>query len=302
MVFLHDAGWPAHSIFAEMGTGARMIGVYHGGSAGTRVRLANMLERHVTLRPEVSDGLHALGVPYARINEVTPSVSEGFFRHHHKSHLKSGAPLTIGFVGRPGTPKGIDTAVRSIRYLREKLGPLRFELVGALAPHDDAAITELAERFTAMDVDFAARGRTANADMPQVMLGWDILAFPSREEGCPRTVLEANALGVPVVGITGVLPKKLVDDKTIRSCDRDRFPQTLLTALLEAPGNSRDSVARTHDFGGAQLDAVVDLLPESKPRVKTSPTAMLGTSAELALGASLPVRVRRKWRWLREHR
>jgi len=106
------------------------------------------------------------------------------------------APV-IGCVGRLEPRKGQLELVQAFAELRKTVPGARLELIGPVADHDyarqlDAAIGRLG-LATATDV----AGRVA--DVAGRVRDWDLLVSMSHDEGQGLAVLEAMALGVPVV-------------------------------------------------------------------------------------------------------
>ena len=280
--FIHGASRPADILCAESARSAHVVGVYHGGAAGGSDRLKDLAERHVVLRSEVTQSLTTLGYDHSIIVELTPSVASGFFDTPRNSHV--GRRVTVGFLGRPVYSKGADSIGPTLRALGVAGHEVLLEIVGAL---DVDEIGWLREEVLAAGSEFRSLGFIPNADIPQVIARWDVLFFPSRSEGCPRSVLEAMACGIPVVGVTGVIPDKLVHGQLVRVVDRADLPSAVVAALSGRAGRWATTArpAHRHVQGAADLDDIVEGLPAQPPKRGSAPMSTLRALASIATHA-----------------
>ncbi len=117
---------------------------------------------------------------------------------------------TIGFVGRLSEEKGVQTLVESMPQVKAGVPGVRL-LVAGTGPVE-AQLKKLAQDLKLDDsIDFL--GFCPNAF--EVMDRLDVFVLPSRTEGCPIVVLEAMAMGVPVVATNvGGTPELLEDNVT----------------------------------------------------------------------------------------
>jgi glycosyltransferase involved in cell wall biosynthesis len=128
------------------------------------------------------------------------------------------API-IGFVGRLVADKGIGDIFEAYLRLRERFSDLRLLLVGGFEEGDPVA-TAIRERIK-RDPYVTITGFVMDtAPYYQIM---DVLALPTRREGFPTVILQANAAGKAVVAYraTGTVDA-VVDGET---------------GILVAPGN-----------------------------------------------------------------
>lgn len=121
--------------------------------------------------------------------------------------------VTLAFIGRLTADKGPDALIQALPRIAEQGERVQVIVVGAQDEPDSAVYR---------DQLVAAGGRVAVVDeVPDVrpLLGAaDILVLPTRREGMPNVVLEASAMGVPVIttdatgavdsvvdGVTGII-------------------------------------------------------------------------------------------------
>ena len=111
--------------------------------------------------------------------------------------------LVIGTAGRLSAVKGHDTFLRAARLILDREPGARFMIVGG-GPLED----ELMALASALGIAHACRFLGARNDVHDLMTAMDVFVLPSRNEGLPMAILEAMALGKPVVASNvGGLPE-----------------------------------------------------------------------------------------------
>jgi glycosyltransferase involved in cell wall biosynthesis len=116
----------------------------------------------------------------------------------------------ILFVGRLAKPKRADLVLEALRAVREVHPETTLDVVGdgPLRP----ALEKLATRLGLRD---HTRFLGARVDLPEILARACCLVLASDYEGCPLSVLEAMAAGVPVVATSaGGIPELVVDGET----------------------------------------------------------------------------------------
>jgi glycosyltransferase involved in cell wall biosynthesis len=145
-------------------------------------------------------------------------------------------PDRVLFVGRLAPQKRPELAVRALAELRRLRPESRLDVVGdgPLRPQMEALISS--ER-----VHDTVRLLGTRADVPQLLTRASCLLLTSRHEGCPLTVIEAMASGVPVVSVpVGGVPELVVDRETgLLAGDTAAELAAALAALLDDPGRAR---------------------------------------------------------------
>jgi glycosyltransferase involved in cell wall biosynthesis len=111
----------------------------------------------------------------------------------------------IIFVGRFRPEKAVTYLIEALAVVRQKDQSARLVLVGE-GPEEDN-LRQLVRHLNLGDcIDFA--GQISNEQVPQYMAAADIFVLPSLSEGFPNVVLEAMAVGLPVVASrVGGLPE-----------------------------------------------------------------------------------------------
>ncbi len=93
--------------------------------------------------------------------------------------------------------KGVYEFHRSVRLLKEKYPDVKFVLVGGIDPDNPTSLTkkELNEWVERGDLEWWGHQR----DMSEILSQATIVVLPSYREGMPKVLLEAQALGRPIV-------------------------------------------------------------------------------------------------------
>lgn len=119
--------------------------------------------------------------------------------------------LNILFLARVEIPKGIYEAVDTFKILKEKYPQLNFTIAGDGFELEKVKLYVQEQNIN--DVYFT--GHVAGADKVNAFHSGSIYFFPSYTEGMPNSVLEAMAVGLPIVGRpVGGLIDILEDGKT----------------------------------------------------------------------------------------
>ncbi|MDO5685943.1 MAG: glycosyltransferase family 4 protein [Neisseria sp.] len=93
--------------------------------------------------------------------------------------------------------KGVYEFHKSVLLLKKKYPNVRFVLVGGIDPDNPASLTEqeLNEWVTNNDLEWWGY----QTNMPEVLSQATIVVLPSYREGMPKVLLEAQALGRPII-------------------------------------------------------------------------------------------------------
>jgi glycosyltransferase involved in cell wall biosynthesis len=119
-------------------------------------------------------------------------------------------PGRIVFVGRLRSPKRADLAVRALALVRRTVPEATLDVVG-----DGPLQDELRELAAREGVAESIGWLGTRSDVPELLAGAACLVLASDYEGCPLTVLEAMAAGLPVVATAvGGVPELVVEGKT----------------------------------------------------------------------------------------
>jgi glycosyltransferase involved in cell wall biosynthesis len=140
----------------------------------------------------------------------------------------------VSFVGRVEPAKGVDELLDALAEVKE----LRALLIGVVPePGDvDSALETagLTERVKLV-------GPVAHEQVPRYMGASDIFILPSKHEGAPRVVLEAMAMGLPVVAsAVGGIPE-VIDDGVNGVLLKESTGREIASVFRQLMSGSRES-------------------------------------------------------------
>jgi glycosyltransferase involved in cell wall biosynthesis len=133
---------------------------------------------------------------------------DGVLRDASSTRLTPMAPMTFGMVGHLKPEKGPDVLVRAAALVQREYPAAACVIVGGGYQRED--VGRLAARVGA---DVRLLG--VRDDARTIASALDVFVMPSRSEGLPVALLEAMALGRPVVATTaGGIPEVVADGET----------------------------------------------------------------------------------------
>jgi glycosyltransferase involved in cell wall biosynthesis len=169
------------------------------------------------------------GVPTERLRASAPSRVEARAR----LALDANAFVMVG-LGRLVPIKGFDLLVRALPAVATAVPSTRLVLVG-----DGSERAKLEALAVSLGVRDRVRMTGETPDVAGHLVAADVVVVPSRNEGMGRVLVEAMALGVPVVATAvGGIPAVVVDGE----CGRLVEPydvEALASALVELARDSR---------------------------------------------------------------
>lgn len=175
-------------------------------------------------------------------------VDTEFWTAGPRVERRPGAPLTIGFVGRLSREKGVRDLVRIARAVLDRYPDCEFLLAGE-GP-ERAPAEQLAQQLgVAQQVRFL--GQLAKGDLYDLYQRLDLLLMPSYSEGVPITMLEAMAMGVPVVATrAGGIDEVLTDGETalLTAVGDNEGLARRIVELIEAPARAAELSRRAREL------------------------------------------------------
>lgn len=113
------------------------------------------------------------------------------------SNLPEGEPLKMLFVGRLLTDKGLREFVAAAQDLRKYKPTVQCQVLGAIDHQNPAAINEVELADWVVEGTIEYLGTTS--DIRPYIEAATVVVLPSYREGLPRVLLEAAAMGRPLV-------------------------------------------------------------------------------------------------------
>jgi glycosyltransferase involved in cell wall biosynthesis len=198
--------------------------------------------RVVAVAEHIADALEQVGIPKSRIS-VIPN---GVVVPAEPAPARSTDRTRVGLLGRLDPQKGADVFMEAAAHL----GGVAAFVLGA--PNAEGPYAE----------QLLPAARAANVDVvipagPEFLRDVDIVAFPSRYEGHPLTLLEAMALGKPIVAsaIPGVREVLAPDDAGLLvPPDNPHALASALRRLLVDPDLCRRLGARAREVATSRYD------------------------------------------------
>ena len=205
----------------------------------------------------VGDVVRSLGVPDDRVHLIRPAVDVERFAPgpRERPGVPSGSPVVVS-VGRLHWVKDQATLVRAFAEVHRRRPGARLVLVGD-GPEREALVFLVDQLGLAGAVELT--GSVAPDRVRELLDTATVAVCSSRSEGTSNAVLEAMALGVPVVSTrAGGMPEVLVDGQNSLLCPVGD-PGSLSTAIdrvLSDPDLAhrlgragRETVTKGHDVG-----------------------------------------------------
>jgi len=235
----------------------RMVSTPHGWSAseGWRIRAYESLgrlflrgfDRIYPLSQALYDDLIERGFPADKVKLILNGVDVAAFDecYNDRRMRLPHEPLRVMFAGRLCKPKGVADLIRGFALAASPTDQLR--IVGE-GPERSALESMAVQLGLADRVAF-----TGAVDSIAPHLHWaDVLVLPSYSEGIPRTVMEAFAAGVPVIGsdIAGI--RVLIEPQRTGMLVAPGDPSAIARALKDLAANP--NMARR--FGLAARDCI----------------------------------------------
>jgi glycosyltransferase involved in cell wall biosynthesis len=168
--------------------------------------------------------------------------------------------LLVGFTGNLIPRKGIDVLVRAAARVLEGRRGVTFAAVGRVpvgAPEDYlASCTDLARR---LGIGERFRFAGFRADVRPAVRDFDVLVLPSLQEPFGRSIIEAMALGAPVVASrVGGVPEIIGDGREglLVAPGSAEELAAAIGRLLDAPGLRADLARRARERVEREFDVV----------------------------------------------
>lgn len=142
----------------------------------------------------------------------------------------------IGYVGRINQEKDLDTWLRAAAMVAQKHPAAKFVLVGDGRGDDTQSRLEQLAKTLGVEQNLIFPGYRSN--LQSVYAAFDIFMLSSRREGLPNCILEAMAMGLPVVTTDVAGAKELVKDQETGYVLSQGDVQGLGAALLKLVDDS----------------------------------------------------------------
>jgi sugar transferase (PEP-CTERM/EpsH1 system associated) len=207
-----------------------------------RVRrlLAPLVDRVVTVSDQLRHWLIAqVGIPARKIAVLHNGVDVERFRPRpdrerlRATHGYSATDVVVGTVGRLDRVKDQGALLDALALLSREHPNLRMLIVG-----DGPEYPALQRRVTTDGFGGRARLLGYREDVPEMLSLMDVFVLPSVGEGMCNTILEAMAVGLPVIAsAVGGNPELVKDGETgilVPACNRRAFAEAIARYATDA--------------------------------------------------------------------
>jgi glycosyltransferase involved in cell wall biosynthesis len=204
---LHTHGFKSDIIgyLACCASNVALVSTPHGWSADENWRIKmyeavgriflRAFDRIYPVSPALHDDLAKRGFGVKMLKLISNGVDIAAFDacYRNRRARLPHEPFRIVFAGRLCKPKGVADLIRSVALARSMSAELRIVGDGP----ERHSLESLARQLEVLDkVQFLGVVPTIVSQMQWA----DVLVLPSYSEGIPRTIMEAFAAGVPVIG------------------------------------------------------------------------------------------------------
>ncbi|HHP5737874.1 glycosyltransferase [Bacillus paranthracis] len=151
----------------------------------------------------------------------------------------------IGYVGNLVHIKGVDRLPKILGKVIEKQKDSCLLIVG-----DGELRDSIIKKASSYNVKTYFMGKVAPMEVQKYINIMDVMILPSRKEGLPCVLLEAQACGTHVVGSSnGGIPEAILDRNCIVK-DDDEFEEQFASKILEVLSSKDESINCIEDLQG----------------------------------------------------
>lgn len=142
-----------------------------------------------------------------RVQVVRSGIDLGRFKQRAPAQKDRHAGLVVGYVGRMSVEKNPLGFVELAEKISDKFANVSFEMAG-----EGNQKPEVRRRIDASRARGRIRLHDSISSIEDLLPDFDVLVLPSKVDGRPNIVMEANACGVPVIGApVGGVPELIRD-------------------------------------------------------------------------------------------
>ena len=192
----------------------KIISTRHYAKASKDSRLINKFEffllkndlKIICISNYVKNYLIEKGIPDKKLSVIYNGIDLNLYNNLNKANKNN---FTVGTIGRLSEQKGIDITLKAFKKVLLKYPNLNLEIVGEGELKDEYKL--LANRLKIENrVKFL--GYLQPEAVIKQMQSWEIFVLPSRWEGFGMVLIEAGAVGLPVISTNVEAIPEIIQD------------------------------------------------------------------------------------------
>ena len=197
-----------------------------------------------------SKGLFITGGSGVDVSEYSPKTQDSPESLELRKTLGISSDAFVAmFVGRLQLDKGLEEFVQAARLLKKKRSDIVFVMVGAPDPGNKRSVSKETLDTWISEGDVVFTGR--REDVPKLMAMANAITTPTfYREGLPRTLLEAAATGLPLIGTDMPGVREAITD----GVNGILIPTRDSVALAKAVEELADDAEKAQRYGSASLE------------------------------------------------
>ncbi len=243
----HELGLPV--VVKVMGSDLHMLSQYPGRRQGT-VETLEQADRIISVSRQLAQTAIELGASRQNVDVIYNGVDRTLFTPGSQSQARQRLkldpqPRRLLFVGNLVPVKQVEVLIDACRELVSNGEPFCCHLIG-----DGPLRERIADRVSRFGLNDVVRfeGQRSHSELPVWYRAADVVVLPSRSEGVPNVLLEAQACGVPIVASrVGGIPEIVSGEPHRLVPAGDSL--ALAEAIADVLANAKRPMPRGQHFG-----------------------------------------------------
>ncbi len=159
---------------------------------------------------------------------------EGNFADIRKGFSIKESDIVLGFIGRVVPAKGLEYLIDALPFLKKEFKNIKLLITG-----EGSTMERLKKKAKENNVHDSIIFTGKRRDIPDILSCTDIFVMPSVAEGLPNALLEAMAMGKPIVATeVGGIPE-VIKNRHSGFLVPPRNPEALATAIKDLISNEQ---------------------------------------------------------------
>ena len=206
------------------------------------------IDRFHAVSESMSQAAQHFGAQKKQIQVIHSPISKSVLGQY-LTYKKNATSFRIGFVGRFHWVKGVRYAFEACTILNSQKFDYNFTVVSSNTPTEEV-LFKLNQLQLQNSVNI--KSELSQEKLFEVMKSFDVLLLPSLNEGIANVVLEAMAMGIPVISTDCGGMSEVVINNTTGWLVPIRDPKAIAKAIVEVSETSEQEIQRitqnAHNF------------------------------------------------------